>query len=368
MSRVSNVGVATSTRQRYDYRPAPSDGNIQKVEDLVVSVPFRSTLEAIPGLVPIEVNLAVQGIAWGDIGQFQLRQALYDWGLKECHESVGIKSITQAPLNVLKDKELVPDGLMPSGFLFHMSRCGSSLLAKVLAHGEGNLMISEPEPLNQLLFFLSNNLTMQITAPDRITMLRNMILALGRKRQLENSRYYLKFTSWNVLLAESIVNAFPGVPSVFLYRNPEEVMVSIARNATGFSQAKRLPLGESMSGCDRATLNRMPQEQYVAAVLARMMASATDETTMHFLNYSNIDTEHLPRFLEFLTLDPDAVSLQAMGNQFRYDSKNLQGQSSFSQDTASKQAAVTSAIRDVCEQWLAEPYRVMQVSHRNLVR
>lgn len=332
-----------------------------------MSVPFRSTLEAIPGLVPIEVNLEARGIAWGDIGQFQLRQAFYDWDLQKCHESVGIQSITQTPLSVLADDELVPDGLTPSGFVFHMSRCGSSLLAKVLAIGKGNLMISEPEPLNQLLLFLSNNLSMQTMAPDKIAMLRNMVLALGRKRQLENSRYYLKFSSWNVLLAKSIINAFPGVPSVFLYRNPEEVMVSIARSGTGFSQAKPLPLGESMSGRDRATLNLMTQEQYVAAVLARMVASATDETTMSFLNYTSIDTEHFPRLLELFALDPDAGSLQAMSDQFKYDSKNPQPQSSFNQDTASKQAAVTPAIRDACEQWLAEPYRAMQESDRNLV-
>ncbi len=123
-----------------------------------------------------------------------------------------------------------------------------------------------------------------------------------------------------------------------------------------------------MSGCDRATLDLMSQEQYVAALLARMVASATDEATIHFLDYTSIDAEHFPRLLELFAFDPDATSLQAMNDQFKYDSKNPQPKFSFNQDTASKQAAVTPAIRDACEQWLAEPYRAMQESDRNLVR
>ena len=329
---------------------------------------FRTTLESIPGLVPVEVNPRARGIAWGDIGSIELRQSFYDWGLRECHESTGIKSITQTPLKVLQEQDLIPDALAPSGFVFHMARCGSSLLAKALAHGQGNLVISEPEPLNQLLFFLTDNkLTQQIEEPDKLRMLRNMVLALGRKRGLDNSRYYLKFSSWNVLQAETICNIFPQVPCLFLYRNPEEVMVSIAKGPTGFSQGKAHQIGVAMSGCDRASLDKMSQQQYVAAVLAQMARHAISQPNMHFLDYSRIDAEHFPQVLELFGHQPDETSMQAMCEQFKYDSKQSQGLSSFSQDTTSKQAAVTPAIQDACDEWLAAPIRAMRESTGNLV-
>lgn len=330
--------------------------------------PFRTTLENIPGLVPVEVNPRARGIAWGDIGSFELNQAFYDWGLRECHESTGIKSITQTALTVLAEDDLIPDALAPSGFIFHMARCGSSLLAKALAHGQGNLVISEPEPLNQLLFSLTENqLTQQIEDPEKLRMLGNMILALGRKRGLDNHRYYLKFSSWNVLQAETISRIFPDVPCLFLYRNPEEVMVSIAREPTGFSQGKSHQIGAAMSGCDRSTLDQMSQQQYVAAVLAQMATHAISQVNMRFLDYTRINAEQFPAVLELFGHQPDSGSMQAMCEQFKYDSKQSQGLSSFSQDSVSKQAAVTPAIRDACEQWLAQPIRMMQESENNLV-
>lgn len=335
--------------------------------EFIVQMTFKETLDAIPGLVPLEVDLREKTIIWGDIGRFRLRQALYDWGLRECHDSVGIRSILRAPLNVLEEDSLISDALTPSGFIFHMSRCGSSVVAKALSHGENNLMISEPEPLNQVLFFLSENLTKQATSSEKKRMLVNMILTFGRKRQLRNVHYYLKFTSWNIFLAETIRSVFPLVPSVFLYRNPEEVMVSISRNATGFSQARQLPIGESLSGCGRAALNEMSQEHYIAAVLARMITSAIDQKEMHFLNYKYISAESLPHLLEYLNARPSSTSLQAMKSQFRYDSKDPHGIAGFDRDAASKQAAVTPAIGEACESWLAEPYRLIKQSNRNII-
>ena len=319
---------------------------------------FRSTLESIPGLVPVEVNPRAQGIAWGDIGSFELRQAFYDWGLRDCHESVGIKSITQTPLKILAESELIPDALAPSGFIFHMARCGSSLLAKALAHGQGNLVISEPEPLNQLLFILTDNdPSQQITAPEKRRMLCNMVLALGRKR---------KFSSWNVLLAATIVKVFPDTPCVFLYRNPEEVMVSIANGPTGFSQTKAQQIGAAMSGCDRATLDQMSQQQYVAAVLAQMAKCAADLPSMHFLDYTRINAEFFPRLLALFEHSPGDDSMRMMCEQFKYDSKQSRSLSSFKQDSTNKQAAVTPAIHEACKQWLDAPIRILQESARNL--
>ncbi|PXW54769.1 hypothetical protein BY998_12017 [Methylobacterium sp. B4] len=41
----------------------------------------------------------------------------------------------------------LPPGLRPSGFIFHMTRCGSTLAAQILAASPRNIVISEAAPL-----------------------------------------------------------------------------------------------------------------------------------------------------------------------------------------------------------------------------
>src|SRR5262249_57696026 len=41
--------------------------------------------------------------------------------------------------------------LRPAGLIFHMSRCGSTLVAQMLAALAGNVVLSEPTPLDHVL-------------------------------------------------------------------------------------------------------------------------------------------------------------------------------------------------------------------------
>ena len=49
----------------------------------------------------------------------------------------------------------LPRGLAPSGFVFHMSRCGSTLCAQALARDPSNIVLSEPGPVSAVPAFPS---------------------------------------------------------------------------------------------------------------------------------------------------------------------------------------------------------------------
>ena len=55
------------------------------------------------------------------------------------------------PLVTLLDWQAISPGLTPSAFIFHASRCGSTLLAQMLARLDSHIVLSEPPPLDQLL-------------------------------------------------------------------------------------------------------------------------------------------------------------------------------------------------------------------------
>lgn len=67
--------------------------------------------------------------------------------------------------------ELEP-GLEPNGFVFHVSRCGSTLVSGMLASSPRHLVLSEPLPVDHVLRARASD-------DERVKWLRWMVSALG---------------------------------------------------------------------------------------------------------------------------------------------------------------------------------------------
>src|SRR5678816_558328 len=103
--------------------------------------------------------------------------------------------------------------------IFHMSRCGSTLVAQMLAALERNIVISEARPIDQVL-------GAKVDEERRIAWLRWIVNALAQRRRPAEEFFFIKLDAWHVLHLPLIQRAFPNTPWVFLYRDPIEVMVS----------------------------------------------------------------------------------------------------------------------------------------------
>jgi hypothetical protein len=55
------------------------------------------------------------------------------------------------PIDTLLEWQERSPGLPPSGFAFHMSRCGSTLVARMLAAVPRHVVLSEADPIDALL-------------------------------------------------------------------------------------------------------------------------------------------------------------------------------------------------------------------------
>ena len=115
------------------------------------------------------------------------------------------------------------DALAPTGFIFHTSRCGSTLLARMLMAADHHCVLSEPAPLDAVVQWAQAS-----GAPleEQVTALRAVVAALGRRRSPNTTRYFIKLDSWHILSMPLFRAAFPEVPWVFLYRDPVEILVS----------------------------------------------------------------------------------------------------------------------------------------------
>lgn len=121
-------------------------------------------------------------------------------------------------------KRLEP-GLKPSAFIFHTSRCGSTLLTQLLSTLPCCIVMSEPPVIDAFLH-------MHQTEPEfsgGSASLRQLMLALGQQRNPEETHFFIKLDSWHIQFLPIFRAAFPDTPCWFLYREPEAILASHQR-------------------------------------------------------------------------------------------------------------------------------------------
>lgn len=108
---------------------------------------------------------------------------------------------------------------IPTGFVFHEARVGSTLVANMLASSKINAVYAESTPPVQVLGSTALN------AEERIRLLQEVFAAMSRVPGRKHTFY--KFQSALSTKPQQLLQAFPNVPWVFLYRHPTEVMASM---------------------------------------------------------------------------------------------------------------------------------------------
>lgn len=220
----------------------------------------------------------------------------------------------QTPLEFLGEIYEKRKGIAPTGFIFHLSRCGSTLVSQMLAALEQNIVLSEPPLIDAIL-------RLQISDEQKIDWLKWLVNAFAQPRNNEK-HFFIKFDSWNTLDLALIKRAFPDVPWIFMYRNPVEVIVSHKRQP-GMQmipgQIQQLSVGISFEESFQ-----MSPEEYCARILAKMCESAinfADDTDGKFINYSQISDVFFTEILPHFKLDLSAEDLEKMRFSTKFNAK-----------------------------------------------
>lgn len=159
-------------------------------------------------------------------------------------------------------------GLAPDGFVLHMSRCGSTLLAQMLAADPDHLVLSEPPALDGVLRTWHHD---AFDEERRLQLLRSVLSVLGRPRHGER-RLFVKLDAWHTTMLDVLRRAFPDTPWVFVVRDPVEVLVSQDTNTAAIMVPGAVP--DRALNLDLASAISMSPETYAAAVLSAICASA----------------------------------------------------------------------------------------------
>ena len=269
--------------------------------------------------------------------------------------------------------------LTPSGFVFHESRVGSTLVANLLGSDPFNMVFCESSPPATVLLHCSG-----CSHEAQVSRFRDTVLAMGRSPV--HKRAFFKFQSATSTQMKIALEAFPDVPWVFIYRDPVQTMMSHLDPAKSSSMSVCLRSKRSPSDKVRATLEKFslkpknaPNEAMCAAHL-NMLCEHAIEAYESFGSYQShpqktrglfLDYKYLPGGVPNIILphfgiaNLDKTWLRTMeqeSQQYSKSSKRNQARGKsgdFKEDSNDKEERSTASIREWANKILEPNYRKM---------
>lgn len=234
----------------------------------------------------------------------------------------------------------------PAGFIFHVSRCGSTLVSRALAALPCIVSFSEPPALDALLR----------QGIDRPQALRAMLRAMS---VFPARRPIVKFDCWHVLDFQTIREAFPDVPFIFLYRNPLEVLVSLRREPAYWSIPGVLdPASFDLDAAQAASLRGL---EYVCRLLQRIYAEGLEITQTKaglLINYSELPEAIPTKILPFFALSPTSADVAKLHQATILDAKNPYF--NFNPDSQRKIQSASQVLVDAADLFLNPHYAALE--------
>ena len=286
---------------------------------------LRLERAARPGLIPVQLSRS--HALWMDMNGYHCYEGFFHQSLSAYEAMTSSRPQRfSSTLDFLTDP---PEGAIPpSGFIFHMGRCGSTLLAKVLARSRSHLVFSEAAPHNQIWRILHPG------DPQRnIAMYRNLLLAMGRPRLASYRAHIVKFTSFNIVNFQFIRAAFPEVPALFLFRDPAQALDSYRRRNPAWMGVD-LSIGTTWHAAEAAI------EAFFEAALS------IRDPSFQCVDHAHLTPDLLPAVLRFFHLDPSTEEMRLMASQFSWDAKSGSRSRRF-EPAPRATAAVSTRLREL---------------------
>jgi hypothetical protein len=278
-------------------------------------------------------------------------------------------ALEQYESDLRHEPEIEPGAsLEPTAFIFHMSRCGSTLFSNSLRALDDAIVISEAQPCNAALTPYSEHVWPFEPAEwpaERDRLLRRFVACLGQRLKGSERRLFFKFSSWNTVRMGIIRALWPATPWIFLSRDPVEVMVSNLASNTGWMTLKDSPAQtRALFGWRDADSSEMSPEEYCARVLGQFCWTAKSLKGPRdlVLDYRDLNLTKVIRVLGMLNIQPSPEETARMAPQFGIYAKDPHQARAFEEDSAHKRKQATAYQQEMASKWAYPAYQGLQPS------
>jgi hypothetical protein len=332
---------------------------------VAATVDLTTTTASLEGWTPIRVGWGSDRpvVDWCLTRGVPFAEPFFDQTVEECfRDPCRLLFRRSTGMEELRRFAVDHPGLPPAGFIFHMSRCGSTLVARMLAAVPEHLVVSEAGPLDSVLRAAAA--LPHLDDDEHGAWVRAMVAALGQRRDHRQRRLFVKFDAWSALDLDVIRRTFPDVPWLFVFRDPVEVLVSHFRRRG----AHVIPgvLDPASLGLTPAEVTALPPEHYAAVVLARICQAALQRESdplATFVDYRQLPGFVLSQLAHDWAVPSDGPAWRLMGDAARSDAKNPFVP--FEDDGPAKQAQASAELRAAADRWLQPLHeRLVQAARR----
>jgi hypothetical protein len=301
----------------------------------------------------LEWRDAAPVVSWCYLGDRPFDEPFYDGTLNgPMNTPFNRLFVHTTQMDVLEEWHRESPGLEPSGFIFHMSRCGSTLVSRMLAALPEHLVVSEAGPLDAIA--RAGRQVPHVPLETRAQWFRCMISALGQRRCGGEQRYFIKFDSQTILDFDVIRHAYPATPWIFVYRDPVEVLASHMNQPS----SAMMPGVIGGGGLDlpAAQAFALADGEYGCRVLARLCQAACQALPNGGLpvNYTELPEAVCGNIATHFGIEFDGPAREAMQKATQFHAKLPNRR--FRPDSEHKKAALSPEAHKSVQRWLRPWY------------
>jgi hypothetical protein len=252
----------------------------------------------------------------------------------------------------------------PAGLIFHVSRCGSTLVANALRTGAGVVVLSEAQPTGTLFranAFRDSPFPVEGWDQARKMLLDCLATIYSNYAEGAEPKLVIKCHAASILQLKLIRAVWPDVPFVIVIRDPIEVMMSNMAKPGGWVRCRKRPLLTRQTfGWTGLNVKEMPLDEYCARGIGTFCESASglvgDDCKV--IDYGRLDAANLHKIADFF-----GIKIHDSGN-FRRTistySKDPQGTREFTDDRKRKQSEALESVRASAQRWAQKPYEALK--------
>jgi hypothetical protein len=218
-------------------------------------------------------------VRWAEFGDRALAEPFFDHTVEQLRQATPAAREIETDLETMLRVATRTPAIRPAGFIFHLSHCGSTLIANALKTSERAVVVSESRAVHALLRTRTGSVSPYLAQrweSTRVELLQSLFSLFAHYRTGEAEPLAIKFVSLDILAMRWVRACWPDVPCVVVIRDPVEVMVTSLKGG-GWMSAKNHPEYAvelfGWTGLPRP-VEAMIREEFCARVLGSFCSAA----------------------------------------------------------------------------------------------